>query len=65
MGCVSGCGGSVVVKLPDEIDELDGYDAEKVQERKEVRTCTNFLSTVIQILGMLILIGILYRRETC
>jgi len=38
VGCVSGCGGSVVVKLPDEIDELDGYDAEKVQERKEVRT---------------------------
>ncbi|KAJ5105646.1 hypothetical protein NUU61_002993 [Penicillium alfredii] len=37
VGCVSGCGGSVVVKLPDEIDELDGYDAEKVHERKEVR----------------------------
>lgn len=25
------------MKLPDELDELDGYDAEKVQERKEVR----------------------------
>ena len=37
VSCVSGCGGSVVVKLPDEIDELDGYDEEKVQERKEVR----------------------------
>ncbi|KAJ6095768.1 hypothetical protein N7486_006514 [Penicillium sp. IBT 16267x] len=37
VSCVSGCGGSVVVKVPDEIDELDGYDAEKVQERKEVR----------------------------
>ncbi|BCR92638.1 uncharacterized protein ACHE_80538S [Aspergillus chevalieri] len=35
--CVGGCGGSVVVKLPDELDELDGYDAEKVQERKDVR----------------------------
>ncbi|KAL4895223.1 C3HC zinc finger-like-domain-containing protein [Aspergillus ambiguus] len=35
--CVGGCGGSVVVKLPDELDELDGYDMEKVQERKEVR----------------------------
>lgn len=35
--CVGGCGGSVVVKLPDEIDELDGYDSDKVQERKEVR----------------------------
>ena len=39
VSCVSGCGGSVVVKLPDEIDELDGYDEEKVQERKEVRKC--------------------------
>lgn len=37
VSCVSGCGGSVVVKLPDEIDELDGYDVEKVEERKEVR----------------------------
>lgn len=37
VSCVCGCGGSVVVKLPDELDELDGYDAEKVQERKEVR----------------------------
>ncbi|OJJ45472.1 hypothetical protein ASPZODRAFT_134131 [Penicilliopsis zonata CBS 506.65] len=37
VSCVSGCGGSVVVKLPDELDELDGYDSEKVQERKEVR----------------------------
>ncbi|RAK97743.1 uncharacterized protein BO80DRAFT_428010 [Aspergillus ibericus CBS 121593] len=35
--CVGSCGGSVVVKLPDELDELDGYDGEKVQERKEVR----------------------------
>ncbi|KAF3389130.1 NIPA-like protein [Penicillium rolfsii] len=37
VSCISGCGGSVVVKLPDEIDELDGFDMEKVQERKEVR----------------------------
>ncbi|KAJ5662034.1 uncharacterized protein N7477_009650 [Penicillium maclennaniae] len=37
VSCVSGCGGSVVVKVPDEIDELDGYDVEKVQERKQVR----------------------------
>ncbi|PYI11328.1 C3HC zinc finger domain protein [Aspergillus sclerotiicarbonarius CBS 121057] len=35
--CVGSCGGSVVVKLPDELDELDGFDGEKVQERKEVR----------------------------
>lgn len=39
VSCVSGCGGSVVVKLPDEIDELDGFDMEKVQERKQVRMC--------------------------
>ncbi|KAJ5776355.1 uncharacterized protein N7511_001366 [Penicillium nucicola] len=35
--CVSECGGSVVIKLPEEIDELDGFDSEKVQERNEVR----------------------------
>ncbi|KAF4763646.1 hypothetical protein HAV15_001677 [Penicillium sp. str.  len=34
--CVSDCGGAVVVKLPDEIDELDGFNIEKVEERKEV-----------------------------
>jgi hypothetical protein len=37
---VGGCGGSVVVKIPDELDELDGYDREKIQERKEVRECS-------------------------
>lgn len=42
VSCVSGCGGSAVVKLPDEIDELDGYDEEKVQERKEVRKSHSF-----------------------
>lgn len=35
--CASDCGGAVVVKLPDEIDELDGFNIEKVEERKEVR----------------------------
>lgn len=35
--CVGGCGGSVVVKIPDELDELDGYDADKIQEREDVR----------------------------
>lgn len=43
--CVGGCGGSMVVKLPDELDELDGYDAEKVQERKEVRMCCDGLGS--------------------
>ncbi|KGO40407.1 hypothetical protein PEX1_075760 [Penicillium expansum] len=37
VSCVSDCGGAVVVKLPDEIDELDGFNIEKVEERKEVR----------------------------
>lgn len=37
----------MVVKLPDEIDELEGYDAEKVQERNEVRTCCYFLSRLV------------------
>ncbi|CAG8115372.1 unnamed protein product [Penicillium olsonii] len=37
VACVSECGGAVVVKLPDEIDELDGFDIEKVEERKQVR----------------------------
>ena len=43
VSCVGGCGGSVVVKLPEELDELDGYDAEKVQERKEVRMLIGLL----------------------
>ncbi|KAJ5856288.1 uncharacterized protein N7529_010232 [Penicillium soppii] len=36
--CVSACGGAVVVKLPDEVDELDGFDIDKVEERKQVRS---------------------------
>ncbi|EEP76358.1 predicted protein [Uncinocarpus reesii 1704] len=36
--CVGGCGHSVVVKLPDEIDELEEYDTEKMEERKQVHT---------------------------
>ncbi|KAL4792041.1 mRNA capping enzyme-domain-containing protein [Aspergillus venezuelensis] len=36
--CISACGGSVIVKIPDELDELDGYDGDKIQERKEVPT---------------------------
>jgi hypothetical protein len=46
VSCVGGCGGSVVVKLPDELDELDGYDLDKVQERKEVRKCTGTFMTI-------------------
>jgi hypothetical protein len=51
--CVGGCGGSVVVKLPDELDELDGYDVDKVQERKEVRMCL----CSVRSLEVLIVIG--------
>ncbi|EER23755.1 hypothetical protein CPC735_051250 [Coccidioides posadasii C735 delta SOWgp] len=36
--CVGGCGHSVVVKLPDDIEELEEYDSEKIEERKQVRT---------------------------
>ncbi|KAK2761774.1 hypothetical protein FQN54_001602 [Arachnomyces sp. PD_36] len=36
--CVRGCGQSVVVKLPEEIDTEDGYDSDKVEERKQVPT---------------------------
>lgn len=42
--CVGGCGRSVVVKLPDDVDELgvgeeEGeFDAEKAASRREVRT---------------------------
>jgi hypothetical protein len=35
--CVGGCGALLVVKLPDEIDELDDSDRDKIQERKQVR----------------------------
>ncbi|EFQ98433.1 hypothetical protein MGYG_01463 [Nannizzia gypsea CBS 118893] len=35
--CIGGCGRSVVVKLPDDIDELEEYDSEKVADRRDVR----------------------------
>ncbi|KAL1966980.1 hypothetical protein VTN77DRAFT_3724 [Rasamsonia byssochlamydoides] len=35
--CVGGCGSSVVVKLPEEVDDFDELDSDKVRERKEVR----------------------------
>ncbi|KAL1960317.1 hypothetical protein VTO42DRAFT_8277 [Malbranchea cinnamomea] len=36
--CVGGCGQAVVVKLPDEIDDLEeGYDSERMEERRQVR----------------------------
>lgn len=39
--CVGGCGQTVVVKLPDEIDELEEYDSDKIEERKQVRKYTH------------------------
>jgi hypothetical protein len=38
--CVGGCGSSVVVKLPDEVDDFEELDSEKVQDRNEVRKLT-------------------------
>lgn len=38
--CVGGCGHSVVVKLPDDIDDLEEYDSEKIEERRQVRAYT-------------------------
>lgn len=35
--CVGGCGSSVVVKLPEEVEDFDDLDSDKVRERKEVR----------------------------
>lgn len=63
VSCISGCGGSVVVKLPDEIDELDGYDVEKVQERRKVRMLT-CISDGLRALIESILTEVIYRRET-
>jgi C3HC zinc finger-like. len=63
VSCVSGCGGSVVVKVPDEIDELDGYDAEKVQERKQVRTSLH--SSCTQSMFTLVANWYIGRHETC
>lgn len=37
VACVGGCGASLVVKLPEEVDDFEDLDSEKIQERKEVR----------------------------
>jgi hypothetical protein len=37
VACVGGCGASIVVKLPEEVDDFEDLDSEKVQERKDVR----------------------------
>ncbi|KAH8705019.1 C3HC zinc finger-like-domain-containing protein [Talaromyces proteolyticus] len=37
VACVGGCGSTLVVKLPDETDDFEDLDTEKVQERKDVR----------------------------
>ncbi|OKL56295.1 hypothetical protein UA08_08569 [Talaromyces atroroseus] len=37
VACVGGCGASLVVKLPEEVDDFEDLDSDKVQERKEVR----------------------------
>jgi hypothetical protein len=42
--CVGGCGQSLIVKLPDEIEDLEEYDSDKLEERKEVRTLSSAVS---------------------
>ncbi|CRG84045.1 hypothetical protein PISL3812_01386 [Talaromyces islandicus] len=37
VACVGGCGATLVVKLPDETDDFEDLDSDKVQERREVR----------------------------
>lgn len=51
--CVRGCGQSVIVKLPEEIDEEDGYDNDKVEERKQVRMYSFISSTLCDLLAKL------------
>ncbi|WEW58213.1 hypothetical protein PRK78_003681 [Emydomyces testavorans] len=41
--CVGGCGHSVVVKLPDDIDDLEEYDSEKIEEQKQVHSIHRLL----------------------
>lgn len=40
VACVGGCGATLVVKLPDETDDFEDLDSDKVQERREVRKLT-------------------------
>jgi hypothetical protein len=37
VACVGGCGATLVVKLPEETDDFEDLDSDKVQERREVR----------------------------
>lgn len=50
--CVGGCGSSVVVKLPDEVEDFEELDEEKLRERQEVRTLGPLSGTLL--VGMLI-----------
>lgn len=45
VACVGGCGASIVVKLPEEVDDFEDLDSEKVQERKDVRECYTHLKS--------------------
>ncbi len=42
VACVGGCGHSVVVKFPGDIDEVEDYDSDKIEERR--RACTSFIT---------------------
>jgi C3HC zinc finger-like len=55
VACVGGCGASLVVKLPEEVDDFEDLDSDKVQERKDVRklrsqplsTCSRYSHVVL------------------
>ncbi|KAJ5346653.1 hypothetical protein N7541_009135 [Penicillium brevicompactum] len=61
--CVSECGGAVVVKLPEEIDELDGFDIEKVEERSQVRA--RLVDEYAKMLGGSHSEGCPWRNKSC
>lgn len=49
VACVGGCGATLVVKLPDETDDFEDLDSDKVQERREVRklpSCSNIYTYI-------------------
>jgi hypothetical protein len=47
VACVGGCGATLVVKLPDETDDFEDLDSDKVQERRDVRKLTVILLYVV------------------
>lgn len=50
VACVGGCGATLVVKLPDETDDFEDLDSDKVQERREVRKLATISLYVVLLL---------------